>query len=652
MSETVKLSSYPGEIGSVDRSDALLRAVIEKSAEVISLTAADGTIRYLTPVAAATVLGWTPEDMLTLTPRDQVIPEDRTRLEAELALLVQSGARDMALDFRVRHKDGSIRWIESTGTNLLDDPAVRAIVGNYRDITARKHAENALRTSEERYRRIVETTSDGVWTYDGDGITTFMNRRMAAILGCSVDEAIGASVYTFIDAANQEAARGRAEKRKQGIAATEEIPLRRKDGSEVWVSVRGDAMFDAEGRFEAGLAVVTDMTVRREVETALRRTEEQLRQSQKMDAIGRLAGGVAHDFNNLLSVVLGYSEMVLADLKEDDPHRADLEEIQRAGERAADLTRQLLLFSRQQAVETKVLVLNDILADMDKMLRRLVGEDVTLTCVLGPTAGSVRVDTGSLEQVIMNLAINARDAMPVGGKLTMETAQVVLDEEYEHGHLGAKPGSYMMLSVTDTGVGMDKPTQARLFEPFFTTKEHGKGTGLGLATVFGIVQRAGGSIWVYSEPGLGTAFKVYLPCVESATGEGPPVGEAPPLHRGETILLVEDDVQVRHVACGILLRHGYTVLEAASADDAVRLCDGHPGPVDLLLSDIVMPAVSGPVLAKQLAQLRPGMKVLFMSGYTDDAAVRHGVIDASFAYIQKPLTVGALTKKVRAVLDG
>ena len=319
--------------------------------------------------------------------------------------------------------------------------------------------------------------------------------------------------------------------------------------------------------------------------------------------------------------------------------------------RAADLTRQLLMFSRQQVVQPKVLDLNEVLSGVDRMLRRLVGEDVELTSVPGPSLGHVRADPGSIEQVIMNLTVNARDAMPLGGKLTVETANVTLDAEYASTHLGAKPGAYVMLSVTDTGSGIDKATLARIFEPFFTTKEKGKGTGLGLSTVFGIVEQSGGTVWVYSEPGIGTTFKVYLPRVDEDTDEPRPRALATTLRGSETVLLVEDEDQVRDVARGILLRHGYTVLDARNAGEALLLCEQHEGRIDLLLSDVVMPKMSGPALAKRLTRERPEMKVLCMSGYTDDAAVRHGVIEAELAYLQKPLTVDSLTRKVRSVLD-
>jgi PAS domain S-box-containing protein len=403
-----------------------------------------------------------------------------------------------------------------------------------------------------------------------------------------------------------------------------------------------------------GLASIADAVAvgiqRKLVERANAMLEGQLRQSQKMEAVGRLAGGVAHDFNNVLSVILSYAELLLLDLKPGDPVREDMEEIRKAGKRAADLTRQLLMFSRQQVLEPKVLDLNDVLVGMDKMLQRILGADVDLVSLTADRLGRVRADPGSIEQVIMNLVVNARDAMPTGGKLTIETANVVLDEAYTRTHLGAKPGPYVMLAVTDTGIGMDKATQSRMFEPFFTTREKGKGTGLGLSTVFGIVQQSGGTIWVYSEPGRGTTFKVHLPRVDAAVEAIEQVEAPDTLHGSETILLVEDDDQVRLVARGILRRHGYSVLEARNGGEALLLSENHPGVIHLLLSDVVMPEMSGPELAKRLAVGRPEMKILCMSGYTDDSIVRHGVLEAKVAYLQKPVTPGTLTRKVREVL--
>jgi two-component system cell cycle sensor histidine kinase/response regulator CckA len=394
-----------------------------------------------------------------------------------------------------------------------------------------------------------------------------------------------------------------------------------------------------------------DLTERKRAEAALLETERQLRHAQKMEAVGMLAGGIAHDFNNILSVILSYAEMLLGDLKPGEPMRDDIEEIFKAGHRAADLTRQLLTFSRQQVIEPKVLDLNDVLAGIDKMLQRIVGADVDLISLPTHPLDRVRVDPGSIEQVIMNLVVNARDAMPTGGKLTMETANVVLDEAFVREHTGVKLGPHVMLTVTDTGIGMDQATVARIFEPFFTTKMKGRGTGLGLSTVFGIVQQSGGSIWVTSEEGKGTAFKVYFPCVDAPIDSVRRAETTTSVRGSETILLVEDDDQVRTVALAILRKNGYVVLEARNAGEALMHSERHPGVIHLLVSDVVMPQVSGPELAKRLAQIRPEMKVLCMSGYTDDSIVRHGVIEGHIAYLQKPLTPDALATKVRKVLD-
>ncbi len=400
-------------------------------------------------------------------------------------------------------------------------------------------------------------------------------------------------------------------------------------------------------------ALQNEIRERKKAEEALRRSEDQLRQSQKMEAIGRLAGGIAHDFNNLLSVVLGTGELVLGDLAATDPMRGDVEQIVTAGRRAAELTRQLLAFSRQQVLETRVLDLNDILHDLNKMLQRLLGEDIELRMSLSPDLAKLRADRSQIEQILMNLVVNARDALATGGTLTIETANVELDEAYAREHLGVRPGPYVMLAVSDSGAGMDSATQARIFEPFFTTKERGKGTGLGLSTVFGIVQQSGGSIWLYSEPGAGTTFKIYLPRADETGGlaSSEPTA-APPRAATETVLLVEDDPQVRHVACLILRRAGYLLLEASTPREALQIVQRYPGRIDLLLTDVVMPVMNGQKLSEQVIALRPGIKVLFMSGYTDDVILHRGVLEPGFALVEKPLTPVALNRKVRQVLDG
>ncbi len=388
-------------------------------------------------------------------------------------------------------------------------------------------------------------------------------------------------------------------------------------------------------------------------ENALRQSEKQLWQSQKMEAVGRLAGGVAHDFNNLLTVIKGYTELMLEDLKPSDPMRTEMEEVQKAADRAAALTRQLLAFSRRQVLAPKVVNLNYLVEDMNKLLRRLLGEDIELCIRLDENLGNAKADPGQIEQVIMNLAVNARDAMPRGGKLTLETANLELDQAYAREHAMVKSGPYVMLAITDTGSGMDAETLAHVFEPFFTTKEQGKGTGLGLSTVYGIVKQSGGYIWPYSEPGMGTSFKIYLPRVDEKAERAQARAQASPELGGtETILLVEDEEGVRALTRQLLQRHGYTVLEAEHGQDALLLCERYSGPIHLLLSDVVLAAqMSGRELVQRLSPLRPEMKVLYMSGYSDEAIVHHGVLAPGTAFLQKPFTTESLMRKLREVLD-
>jgi signal transduction histidine kinase/ActR/RegA family two-component response regulator len=403
---------------------------------------------------------------------------------------------------------------------------------------------------------------------------------------------------------------------------------------------------------QANAELTREAEARRTVQEALVKSEEQLRHAQKMEAVGRLAGSIAHDFNNLLSVILSYSVMLLRDLKPMDPIRHDVESIRKAGDRAADLTRQLLAFSRQQVLAPRIVDLSESVRGLERMLGRLLGEDIELSTLCERAPWPVRVDPGQLDQVLMNLIVNARDAMPRGGQLTVEITNVVLDERYATEHLGVTPGQYVLLAVSDTGVGMDKQTQEKIFEPFFTTKGAGRGTGLGLATVFGIVQQSGGTIWVYSEPGKGSTFKVYLPKAEGQQQEDyPDTSEPTRLEGSETILLVEDEDEVRIVAREILRRYGYDVLDARNAGEALLTCERFDEPIHLLLTDVIMPQMSGRELAERLAPTRPEMKVLFMSGYTENAIVHHGILDSGVAYLQKPLVPDALARRVRAVLD-
>jgi PAS domain S-box-containing protein len=400
------------------------------------------------------------------------------------------------------------------------------------------------------------------------------------------------------------------------------------------------------------LVILSDITERRRADEEKATLQEELRQSQKMEAIGGLAGGIAHDFNNLLTVINGNCQLSLLEFKEGDPLRGNIEEIKAAAERATSLTRQLLAFSRRQVLDMKVLDLNTIIRDLEKMLRRVIGEDIELVTWFTDDLGMVKMDPGWIEQVIMNLAVNARDAMPRGGKLIIETTNAEVDESYTRSHVTVKPGRYVKLCVNDTGIGMPPEVKEHLFEPFFTTKEKGKGTGLGLSTVYGITKQSGGDIWVYSEPGLGTTFNIYLPRVDESlddlritvTKEEIPRG-------GETILLVEDEADVRGLAARILERQGYTVLEASCGKDALALCMERNEPIHMILTDVVMPGMSGRQLADQLILLHPKTKVLYMSGYTDNAVIHHGILEDKVDYLQKPFTIDGLTRKVREVLD-
>ena len=496
-------------------------------------------------------------------------------------------------------------------------------------------AQAALRASEHRYRQIVETTDQGVWLIDADQKTTFMNRRMAQMLGCEPDQVLGRSPMDFVD----EAGRASTAASARNAAHQAEVRYLRADGTSFWGLLEATPEFDSAGRYAGTFAMVMDITARKQAEAALRASEAQLRQVQKMEAVGRLAGGIAHDFNNLLTVILSCGEFLLETLPPDDRAREVVDEICGAGTRAAVLTRQLLLFSRQQVLAPEVLDLVTVTEDMESMLRRVLGEDVVLVLRDDGQHGRVRADPGSVEQVIMNLIVNARDAMPTGGTLTIETRSEVVD--------GAR---WVVLSVTDTGTGMDPVTQARIFEPFYTTKEVGKGTGLGLSTVFGIVQQSQGVIDVHSEPGLGTNVRIRLPEVEAAVAIE--VLRPQEARSGtETILLVEDEDQVRTVARIILRRRGYRVIEMRSGPEALMYCQSGSEPIHLLVTDVVMPQVSGPELARRLFELRPGLKVLFMSGYIDDRVVSHGVLEADVAFLQKPFTSDALTRRVREVLD-
>ena len=521
--------------------------------------------------------------------------------------------------------------------------------------TRELHAqEQAFREQARILRSVVDSISDGIAVTDKAGqLLLFNGAGERFVDGGSHEGTPGHRTDTFgifgpdalTPVPTDELPLVRAMRGEQ----TGAVPLfirNRSIPQGVHVSVVSSPLRNEVGAVEGGVVVFRDVT-------ESKRTEERLGQVQKMEAVGRLAGGIAHDFNNILSVILSYSEMIGSNLNTDDPIFDDIEEISKAGNRAAALTRQLLAFSRQQVLEPKVLDLNQSVADMDKMLRRMLGADVELTILPTPELWRVKADPGQIEQLLMNLAVNARDAMPNGGKLTIETSNIEMDDDYEMEHPGVFAGSYVRVAVSDTGIGMSRETQARIFEPFFTTKEKGKGTGLGLATVFGIVKQSGGNIWVYSEPGNGTTFKLQFPKVSGDADSTVATQSETDRFRGtETILLVEDDDQVRVLARDILRRNGHVVLEASNGGEALLICEQHGASIDLLLTDLILPRMSGRQLTERLSGMRPKMKVLFMSGYTDDAILQHGILDSGVPFLQKPLTRASLTRKVREVLGG
>ena len=424
-------------------------------------------------------------------------------------------------------------------------------------------------------------------------------------------------------------------------------------GKPLWVRIIGSAERSADGTITHVHGSVQDITAQKLAEVHHQKLEGQLLQLQKMEAVGSLAGGVAHDFNNLLSVILSYCGFILEELAPDHPLRADVEEIKASALRAAELTRQLLAFSRKQMLRPEVFDVNEVVAGVQKMLARLLSEDIKFSLLRSKEPGLVFADVGQWEQVIVNLVLNARDAMPTGGKLTLEIANATLDAAYAAEHAGVVPGEYVMLAVTDTGVGMDRATRARIFEPFFTTKDKSKGTGLGLSTVYGIVQQSGGHLWVYSEPGVGTTFKVYLPrtALPLPTDVKPASPEPVSLNGSETVLVVEDEAQVREVMALALRKHGYNVLEAQNAGEAFLTCEQFPATIHLLLTDVVMPQLSGRQLAERLRPIRPLMRVLYVSGYTENTIVHHGVLESGIEFLAKPILPDALLRKVREVLD-
>jgi PAS domain S-box-containing protein len=743
-------------------------ALVEPGGRILEV---NGALSQFLGHPAANLLG---RDMEELTH-----PDDRAEAREQLRRLYDGEFRSSQTEKRYLHADGRTIWglvsvslvRNSTGTPVY-------LVFQVQDITERRRAKEALLESERRYRRVVETAYEGVWTIDRDAKTDYVNGRMADMLGYRAEEMLGRPMFDFMDDEARAEAERNFERRRRGVVELHEFRLRRKNGEPLWTLMSTNPVLDDDGQFVGALAMVTDITERKRAETALRESEAryrglvelapdgilvhcggqvvfandtaarlfgaaqpdemvglpvldlvhpdyreqvterverlraggarsplaaqrllrrdgtvfeaeiaatsvtyqgrpavqtvvhdvterrrseaalrelegQFRQAQKMEAVGQLAGGIAHDFNNLLTVITTYSELLLERLDEGDPRRRDAVEIRDAGGRAASLTAQLLAFGRKQVLQPRVLSLNTVVSGVEPMIRRLIGEDVHVVMRPAPHLGPVRADPGQLEQVLMNLVVNARDAMPRGGTLSIEMADVRVEGSYAARHPAVAPGPYVMLVVSDTGVGMDDATRSRAFEPFFTTKGPGRGTGLGLSTVYGIVTQSGGHVWCYSEPGRGTAFKIYLPRADGAELRPAEPGQARSTAGGsEILLLVEDEEPVRVVSRRILERHGYTVLEARDGADALHVAARYPGTIDAVVTDLVMPELTGREVYRALAAWRPGLRVLYMSGYTDDDILRRGLADPGAAFLQKPFTAASLARAVRAVLDG
>ena len=598
--------------------------------------------------ALCQMVAYSEEALLQMSFPEITHPDD---LNADVGLAERLFRREIPffkLQKRYVRKDGEILWANLTASVIHDhDGQPRYGLAMIEDITDVKRVEQelvlsqALRESEAKYHRIVETMTEGVWVLDHDGRTSFVNHQMAAMLGYRVEEILGRHVLDFKDEEARPIALEKLERRRQGITEQYDSTFQTKDGRRLTVLISTCPLWDGEGRYSGSLGIITDITERS-------RLEERLHQVHKMEAIGRLAGGVAHDFNNLLTVINGQSDLLLGNLNASDRIFAQLAEIRSAGQRAQELTSQMLAFSRSGIRATEVLSLQTVVEDVGKMLRRMIGEDIELVTDFEPGLGQVKADRTEITQILLNLAVNARDAMPGGGILTFTTRNVELDERQARNHPGAHSGAYVVLTVVDTGIGMDAETQRHLFEPFFTTKQAGKGTGLGLATVYGIVSQRGGWIQVKSKPRGGTTFQVYLPRVDDAapeTSEHPEPGTQE-LRGTETVLVVEDQPDVRKLTCTILREFGYQILEASHGEAALRLAATHEGPLDLVLTDVIMPGMQGPELAKRLQTIRR-TPILFMSGYSGSMEGRH---DSELAYIHKPFTPNTLARKVREVL--
>lgn len=633
------------------RSETRYRSVVEDMPDLLCRFQPGGILEFVNEAYART-FDRKPEELIGQSFLTLIPEESRAGVRASLEALSPESPL-LTHEHPAIVAGGQVRWQRWTN-RLLTDETGRTIA--YQafglDITKRKQAEKELWESELRFRKLVEYSPDAMLIHQ-DWTIIFANEAMARLMGMD-DPAVlvGKPAVSVVHPEK----RPIVERRVGQLYAGQSLPLSeqifiRQDGSLIDVEIAASPLM-LEGK-PAAFVIVRDITERKRAEEAHQKLEADLRQAQKMEAIGRLAGGIAHDFNNILVPIIGYTELGMKKLSPDDPIYSDLQRVREAAERAAGLTRQILAFSRKQVLEMRAIDLNALIMDFEKMIQRLIGENIEVQISAEPMLHWIKADKGQIEQVLLNLAVNAHDAMPQGGKLTIETDNVYLDEGYIKRYGEAQlPGHYVMLAVSDTGHGMDAGTQQHIFEPFFTTKEQGKGTGLGLATVFGIVKQHGGNIWVYSEPGRGTTFKIYLPQAIGMTLLPPGEMTSPvSVHGTETVLVVEDEEMVRKLVCETLAAHGYEVMEAPSPTEGLRQTAEYKETIHLLLTDVIMPEMNGQELYQKVAATHPEIKVLYMSGYTDEAIVHHHVLDKEVNFVQKPFTVQTLTQKVRQVLS-
>ncbi|MEW5979019.1 MAG: PAS domain S-box protein [Acidobacteriota bacterium] len=624
-------------------SEQRFRSLFENVPIGIYRTTPDGRILNANP-ALVRMLGYDSfEELATRNLELEGFGPGYSRSDFQTAIQRQDEIR--AVEAVWTKRDGSLVLVRENARAVRDQRGtILHYEGTVEDITGQRMAEEALRASEQRYRELVENASEVIYTHGLDGQLTSINRAGERITGYSRDEILRLNILDLVAPSSRELALRLMKRQTSTATAANELTFVTRDGREVSMEISLRFLYE-EQRAPTVLGIARDVTQRRQFEA-------QLQQAQKMEAMGKLAGGIAHDFNNLLTGILGYSEMALAELPTEHAVRRDLEEIRKIIGYASALTRQLLTFGRRQIATLESLNLTEFIVNMKDLLRRLIGEHIELRFETDLDLASVKADPGMIEQVVLNLALNARDAMPRGGRLLFETANVELDDGYAQGNRWpVRPGSYVMLAVTDTGIGMDAATQSRIFEPFFTTKDPGKGTGLGLSMVYGIVKQCGGYIWVYSQVGLGTTFKIYLPQTAQRVGSKASSDfPAEHLHGSETILLVEDDVQVRKVSKGILEMNGYGVLEASDGEEAWALSNQHTGRIDLLVTDMIMPKLGGLELAERATASRPEMKVLYISGYARSNLFYHQGFQED-AFLQKPFSLRALIGKVREVLD-